>query len=81
MTQLSEEFIHTIKRWHMADAALLFLAGHRSLAFVAGQGLHLLSPIAMLAGFEEVDKFASLLTERNGLAQLERQLKQKSKQK
>ena len=69
--QIPLTLVKTIKRWRMADVTLLFLAGHQPLAFVVGQGLHLLAPVAMLAGAEHLDDLARLLSHREGLSQLE----------
>jgi hypothetical protein len=42
--------------------ALLWLAGHRPLAFVAGQTLHGLAPLGLLLGWEGVTHWATLLS-------------------
>lgn len=68
-----------LKRWHLSHAVLLFLAGHRPLAFVIGQGLYLLTPFAELIGFGTAERFAQLLSQPEGVAWLEQALREQNK--
>lgn len=54
---------------------LLFLAGHRPLAFVVGQLLHLSSPGAAVMGWSAVAQWAELLSHPNGPSRLEERLR------
>jgi hypothetical protein len=54
--------------------ALLLLAGHKPLAFVAGQVLYGLAPIAALLGAQSLQAWAALLSAPDGPAQLQRAL-------
>lgn len=40
----------------------LFLTGHRPLAFFAGQMLYMAAPLALLAGWEDVNRWAAWLS-------------------
>ena len=66
--QIPQWLVDTGKRWQLTDAALLFLTGHRPLAFAIGQGLHLLAPVAALAGIDTLDELGSLLSRSDGTA-------------
>ena len=68
-----------LKRWQISHTMLLFLAGHRPLAFMMGQGLYLLAPLADLMGFAAPERFARLLSQPEGLAWLEQVLQKQSK--
>ncbi len=58
----------------MAAPLLLFLAGHRPLAFVTGQLLHFSSPFGALLGLEGMNDWAELLSHPDGPALLESEL-------
>ena len=50
----------------LTTPALLFLAGHRPLAFVAGQMLHLTAPVGTMLGFDSWSAWAELLSDPQG---------------
>ena len=58
----------------MGQPALLFLAGHRPLAFVLGQCLHALTPFASMVGWENCTQWATLLSHQDGTRLLEERL-------
>lgn len=53
---------------------LLFLAGHRPLAFFAGQALYMAAPLAALAGWRGAAAWADLLSMPDTLHTLEQAL-------
>jgi len=63
-----------LARRKLAGPALLFAAGHRPLAFVTGQMLHLLNPLAGLLGLSgwdgEAQGWAELLSQPDGAHQV-----------
>ncbi|RIK40184.1 MAG: hypothetical protein DCC55_15815 [Chloroflexi bacterium] len=61
-----------LARLELLTPALCFLAGHRPLAFVAGQLLYLLEPLATLAGGSGLSAWAELLSDPRRLERLER---------
>ncbi|MFN8445703.1 MAG: hypothetical protein U0175_33235 [Caldilineaceae bacterium] len=71
--------LSNLKRWHLSHALLLFLAGHRPLAFIVGQGLYLFTPLAELVGFAKAERFAQLLSQPEGMAWLEQALRDQNK--
>jgi hypothetical protein len=52
--------------------ALCFLASHRPLAFLTGQVLYLVEPLATLMGRPGLNTWAELISDPQGLDQLER---------
>jgi len=50
--------------------ALLLLAGHRPLAFVAGQTLYLAAPVGAMLGFGGWTEWAQVLSDPRGTDQL-----------
>ncbi len=52
-----------LQRRQLTTPVLLFIAGHRPLAFFAGQLLYLFAPLALLAGWEGVNRWAELLSD------------------
>jgi hypothetical protein len=50
---------------------LLFMAGHRPLAFFAGQALYLVAPLAALLGWRDAGSWADLLSAPDAMAALE----------
>lgn len=72
---IPQGLVDAIKGWQLTNAALLFVAGHRPLAFVVGQGLYLIAPVAELLGAEHVDALAQLLSREDGVEQLESALR------
>jgi hypothetical protein len=63
-----------LARRNLLTPALLLLTSHRPLAFVAGQLLYLLEPLAGLAGQPRLQPWAELLSDPDRLAELERLL-------
>jgi hypothetical protein len=55
-------FTEAMQRRQLTTPLYLFIAGHRPLAFYAGQLLHLLAPLALLGGWEGVNRWAELLS-------------------
>ena len=53
----------TLAHFEMALPALMLVAGHRPLAFVAGQLLHVMSPAAALLGLPQCGQWAALLSD------------------
>ena len=49
-------------RRRLTTPLLLFLEGHRPLAFFAGQLLYAAAPLALLAGWESVERWAAWLS-------------------
>lgn len=66
-----DSFVLNLGRQRMGLPALLFLAGHRPLAFVIGQVLYVASPVADLAGWEGCADLAAVLSHPDGPARLE----------
>lgn len=60
----------------LATPALLFLAGHRPLAFAAGQLLAVAAPVAAVLGLHNTMRWAHLLSSPEGVDQLEAALAQ-----
>jgi hypothetical protein len=60
-----------IRRRQLATPFLLFLAGHRPLAFFAGQALHVTAPLGLLLGWGEIAGWADLLSAPDAAEQLE----------
>ena len=60
----------------LALPLLLFLVGHRPLAFITGQFLHLCVPGSALLGWPQIEQWASLLSHPNGPQVLEQELRQ-----
>lgn len=58
----------------LATTALLFLTGHRPLAFVTGQLLHVAAPAATLLGIDRCTTWATFLSDPAGAARLEQAL-------
>lgn len=50
---------------------LLFMAGHRPLAFCAGQALYLVAPLAALLGWRAAGPWAELLSSPDAMRALE----------
>lgn len=61
-----QQAINGIARRELIAPLLLFLAGHRPLAFVAGQTLHLAAPAGGLLGFDSWSEWAALLSDPRG---------------
>ncbi len=58
--------VDAIGRRQMVMPALLFLAGHRPLAFVLGQTILVLQPLAALLGANGLAAWGELLSEPSG---------------
>lgn len=63
-----------IKRRRLATPALLFLVGHRPLAFAAGQILYALQPVADLMGVDAIGDLAAALSDPQRTAHFEESL-------
>jgi hypothetical protein len=59
---------YNLRRRRLAEVALPFLMGHRSLAFALGQTMHLLAPLAGLVGISQWTSWATLLSKPNAAA-------------
>ena len=66
-----EATVENLARRQLVAPALLFLVGHRPLAFAAGHVLALAAPVADLVGQPSVMAWAEVLTTTEGLAHLE----------
>jgi hypothetical protein len=55
----------------LATPLLLFVAGHRPLAFLAGQALYVTAPLGLLLGWDEITSWAELLSAPDAAQQLE----------
>ncbi len=67
-----QETLHALARRRMTSSALLLLAGHRPLAFAAGQVLALAAPLADLLGASAVGEWAQVLSTHEGTANVQR---------
>lgn len=65
-----DETLAAVRQWQMVLSALLFLAGHRPLAFLLGQTLLTLQPLAALLGLDRLGPWAKLLSQPDGLSDL-----------
>ncbi len=66
--------INLLARRKLVAPTLLYLAGHRPLAFAAGQLLAVAAPVAAILGQSVVGDWAALLSDPDGPSQLERAL-------
>ncbi|NJN80865.1 MAG: hypothetical protein HC802_00255 [Caldilineaceae bacterium] len=71
-----ERTVQAVARRALALPALLFLTGHRPLAFVVGQLLYVLDPCASLLGWRGGAEWAALLSDPAGPELLAASLKQ-----
>lgn len=71
-----ERFARVLARHRMALPALLMVVGHRPLAFIGGQLLYVLAPLAAILGISACGHWAELLSEPGGTARLEQLLEQ-----
>ncbi|HXF62239.1 MAG TPA: hypothetical protein VNK95_11525 [Caldilineaceae bacterium] len=55
----------------LATPLLLFLVGHRPLAFLVGQMLYVAAPLGALLGWEDLDGWAALLSAPDATRRLE----------
>ena len=61
-----DETLSAICQRRMVLPAILFLAGHRPLAFTFGQALLILQPLAVLLGSRGLDSWVRALTHPSG---------------
>jgi len=66
-----EASVESIARRQLVAPVLLFLTGHRPLAFAAAHVLALAAPVADLLGQRSVMQWAEILSTADGLAHLE----------
>lgn len=66
-----EAAVDHLARRHLVAPTLLFLVGHRPLAFAAGHILAIVAPVAELLGQPSVTVWAEVLTTPQGLTDLE----------
>jgi len=55
--------IDSLARRQLIAPALLLIAGHRPLAFIAGQTLHMAAPMAAILGFDGWSDWARVLSD------------------
>lgn len=65
-----DETLEAVRQRQMVLPALLFLDGHRPLAFLLGQTLLLIQPLAALLGLDRLGPWAELLSEPDGPSSL-----------
>lgn len=70
----AEKIAQMLAQHDLLTPGLLLLAGHRPLAFVAGQLLHVLAPTAALLGVSSLHDWATLLSDPRGAASLQQAL-------
>ncbi|MCC6169155.1 MAG: hypothetical protein IT329_18170 [Caldilineaceae bacterium] len=58
---------------------LLWMTGHRPLAFFAGQALYLAAPMAALLGWRDAEAWAGLLSSPNAMRTLEAALQARAR--
>lgn len=75
LTPTIQQTVTALARRQLLAPALLYAAGHRPLAFAAGQSLALAEPFAALLGVEAVGDWAALLSDPAGPAALESALR------
>lgn len=75
MTPTIRQSIAALASRQLLAPALLYLAGHRPLAFLVGQGLFLAEPVAALLGVGAASDWAALLSDPGGPAELEAALR------
>ena len=66
--------IQTLAQRELTLPCLLFVVSHRPCAFVAGQLLYLLAPLAAIVGQSTWQDWAALLSQPDGVVWLEKQL-------
>jgi hypothetical protein len=62
MTDDLQQLTDLVARRRLTLPLQLFLAGHRPLAFFVGQLLYLTAPLALLAGWDGVNRWAAWLS-------------------
>jgi len=71
LSPLSQQFVNACARRRLAGPLLLFVAGHRPLAFALGQTLHVMHPLAALLGVDGCNARADDLSAPAGARRLE----------
>ncbi len=65
-----EQAAQTLAESNLALPCLLFVVSHRPCAFMTGQLLYMLAPLAALLGFSACQAWAALLSQPDGAQQL-----------
>ncbi len=73
-TSSLDALLRAAARRQLSLPLLLWLAGHRPLAFFAGQTLLAVTPIAALLGWPQAGAWAGLLSEPDALSRMQRVL-------
>ena len=71
LSPFSQQLVDACARRQLAGPLLLFLVSHRPLAFVCGQTLHLMQPLAGLLGIDACGEFAAELSQPDSARRLE----------
>ncbi len=71
LSPFSQQLIHTCARRQLAGPLLLFVAGHRPLAFACGQTLYAMQPLAELLGVDACGELAADLSRPESARSLE----------
>ncbi len=61
--KLVDEALEAVRQRQMVLPALLFVAGHRPLAFLLGQALLIMQPLAALLGLDRLGPWGQLLSQ------------------
>lgn len=69
-----ERTAQTLAEYNLALPCLLFVMSHRPCAFMTGQLLYVIAPLAALLGFSGCQAWAALLSQPEGVQQLEQAL-------
>jgi hypothetical protein len=75
LTPTIQQTVTALARRQLLAPALLYAAGHRPVAFAAGQSLALAEPFAALLGVEAVGDWVALLSDPAGPSELETALR------
>lgn len=74
LTPTIQQTLHAVGERGLGLGALLFVAGHQPVAFLAGQALLLLAPLGVLWGSNALTEWARLLSDPDGGRLLHRSL-------
>ncbi len=74
LSPTTERLLQTIAQREMVLPVLCFVVGHRPLAFVTGQLLYLVAPLAALLGQPICSEWAALLSHPQGATLVEEHL-------
>ncbi|MFN8488543.1 MAG: hypothetical protein U0350_13165 [Caldilineaceae bacterium] len=69
-----EQVVQTMAEYNLALPCLLFVVSHRPCAFLTGQLLYVVAPLAALLGFSACQEWAALLSQPEGVLWLEQAL-------